>query len=110
MKQYLILLYGGLHIENMNDEQKQAHFVKWGMYLAYFSQNDQLISGSPLSKSGKIMTQNGMFNLQDQNHLEGFMLLEASSYEAIEKLLEQCPSLDYKSNKIEIRELNPGLH
>ena len=110
MKQYLILLYGGLHIEDMTTEQKKAHFIKWGQYLAYFSQNDQLISGSPLHKAGKLLTQNGLFDLQDHNQLEGFMLLKAESFEAVEQLLEQCPSLEYNNNKIEIRELNPGLH
>ena len=102
-------MFGGLHPDGMTPLEKQEHFAKWGQYLGYFNQHDQLISGSPLSKAGKVMTQNGAFDLLDYNQLEGYMILEAESYQAVEQLLEECPSLDFQSNKIEIRELTPNF-
>lgn len=109
MKRFLILFYGGLHTDGMNADEKQQHLYRWGQYLAYFSQNDQLISGSPLSSNGMLMTQNGAFKMVDENQLQGYMLLQAKSYKEVEKLLENCPALEGQANKIEIRELQPNV-
>lgn len=109
MKRFLILFYGGLSTEGMSETDKQQHLYQWGQYLAYFSQNEQLISGSPLSNKGMLMTQHGTFQMVDDKQLQGYMLLQAESLKEIEKLLENCPALDSKTNKIEIRELQPNI-
>lgn len=109
MKRFLVLMYGGLYPEKAKQESLNEHFQKWGAYLAYFNQNSHLISGSPLNQKGLVMTQNGSFEMEDQTYLEGYMLIEAKSLQAVEAMLKDCPSLDFKTNKLEIRALNPGL-
>lgn len=108
MKQYLILVRGGMAAFAKLDEAAQgAVYGKWGAYVAALTEAGAWVSGDPLDQSGRLLCEKkepmeGIVG-EDDVAVGGYMILKAESYEAALDHCDACPSLDYGA-KLEIRE------
>ncbi|MDN5216258.1 hypothetical protein QQ020_29590 [Fulvivirgaceae bacterium BMA12] len=107
MKQYLILMQGGvIHSDQMSQDEKHQHFKAWGAYLSQLDATGKLISGFPLAKGGEVLNKWGAES-KDGLDINAYMVLKASDYEEVEKHLVSCPFLEGDDASFIIKEVKP---
>jgi len=105
MQEFLILLYGGtIHTDQMDALEKNQHLIKWGTYLGKVNETNFHQNGSPLCKTGQLITSSGIAELgADRNqHPNAYMIFRAKDFETILPILEECPLLESPDARIEV--------
>ena len=109
MNNYLILVRGTYPGFSKLDEAGQgAIYQKWGTYMEKLTASGNWTGGAPLEHSGRLFCEErqakeGLVGDHDVS-VEGYMMLQAESYDAAIKLCDDCPSLEI-GGKLEIREV-----
>ena len=109
MKQYLILMQGGvIHSDQISLDEKHLHFKAWGTYLSKPDATGRLITGFPLAKGGAVLNKRGAES-KDSVDINAYMILEADDEEELKKHLVSCPFLAREDAGFIIREVQPNL-
>jgi hypothetical protein len=108
MKDFLILIRGGHdRMEDLNEEERNAHMQKWGAFMGKLTESGNLAGGLPLTTDGKLLTKDGASNdLVSSTTGEvvgGYLLLKANDYDHAVELSKACPVFEHNGN-LEIRE------
>lgn len=112
MREFLILLYGGvIHTDELEAMEKHEHLVKWGTYLTKVNQTDFHQKGSPLNKKGKVLSHGQISDLNENRtpRLNAYMVFRAKDLDTILPILKECPLLESADASIEILEMQPNI-
>lgn len=112
MREFLILLYDGtIHTDDLKAMEKHEHLVKWGTYLEKVNQTDFHLKGSPLNKTGKVISSEGISELRAERtpRLNAYIIFRANNFETILPILKECPLLEAPDARIEILEIQPNI-
>jgi len=111
MKEYLLLIRGGdARMENMSEEDRNAHMAAWGKYMEGLAQGGNLSGGLPLDMGGRVLTNQGasedVVRSEAGEAVGGYLLIKANDYAHAVELSKGCPVFEHNGN-IEIREALP---
>ncbi|MGB2940945.1 MAG: YciI family protein [Candidatus Dormiibacterota bacterium] len=83
---FLMLFMGLAGQPDATDDQTVAYNAKWGEYMGSLAQSGKLLSGLPLQSSGKVVTRDGVSDVDLKPvDIGGYQIIEANSEdEAIE--------------------------
>ena len=110
MKEYLLLLRGGVPMSEKTEAEHKAEMAAWGQYMGKLAQNGNLVGGLPLVAGGITVSAAGSSAeavvSAKEGIVGGYLILKASSLEAAAELAKECPHIANKGN-IEVREIAP---
>ncbi|HEV3232920.1 MAG TPA: YciI family protein [Candidatus Dormibacteraeota bacterium] len=83
---FLMLFMGLAGQPDATDDQTVAYNARWGEYMGSLAQGGKLVSGLPLQSSGKVVTRDGVGDLELKPvDIGGYQIIEAATVdEAIE--------------------------
>lgn len=108
MKDYLLLIRGGDgRMEELTEEQRNAHMQAWGAFMGGLAESGNLTGGLPLTMDGRLLTKDGATSdpvlTSSGEAIGGYLMLKAKDYEHAIELSKGCPVFEHDGN-IEIRE------
>lgn len=110
MKEYLLLLRGGIPMTSKTDAENQAEMKAWGVYMGDLAQKGSMVGGQPLVSGGKVVSGSGTTDEAVTSAKEGivggYLIIKADSLEAATELAKGCPHIANQGN-IEVREIAP---
>lgn len=110
MKEYLLLLRGGIPMANKTEAERKAETEAWGKYMGTLGQKGQLSGGLPLQSEGKVVSTNGTTPQPVKSAKEGivggYLIVKADSLDKAVALAKDCPHITNEGN-IEVREIAP---
>jgi len=111
MKDYLLLIRGGDgRMEDMTEDQRNAHMAAWGQYMGGLQASGNLAGGLPLTAEGRVLRNSGASNELVTNTageaVGGYLMLKANDYDHAIELTKGCPVFEHDGN-VEIREVMP---
>ena len=110
MKEYLLLLRGGVPTTSKTEEEGKAEMAAWGVYMGKLGQNGQLVGGLPLVSGGKVVSvagdTNEPVNSAKEGIVGGYLIVKADSLDKAAELAKDCPHIENEGN-IEVREIAP---
>jgi hypothetical protein len=110
MKEYLLLLRGGIPVSKKTDAQNKAEMQAWGAYMGKLAQSGSFVGGLPLVSGGKVVSASGTaaepVNSSKEGIVGGYLIIKADSLESATALAKDCPHVASEGN-IEVREIAP---
>ncbi|MGH2566576.1 MAG: YciI family protein [Ginsengibacter sp.] len=110
MKEYLLLLRGGIPMASKTEAENKAETKAWGGYMAALGQKGQLSGGLPLQSGGKTVsakkTTNEAVTSAKEGIVGGYLIVKAGSLDEAVKIAKDCPHIANEGN-IEVREIAP---
>ncbi len=110
MKEYLLLLRGGVPMASKTEAQNKAEMQAWGVYMGDLGQKGQLVGGLPLVGGGKTVSANGTtgdaVTSATEGIVGGYLIIKADSLDAAAAIAKNCPHIANQGN-IEVREIAP---
>jgi hypothetical protein len=110
MKEYLLLLRGGIPMSEKTEEEGKAEMNAWGAYMGGLMGKGQLSGGLPLQPEGAVISANDVTTAPVKSALEGvvngYLIVKANSLKEASEIAEACPHIANKGN-IEVREIAP---
>jgi len=110
MKEYLLLLRGGIPVTSKTEAENKAEMQAWGAYMGKLAQNGQLAGGLPLVAGGKVVSASGTtaeaVTSAKEGIVGGYLVIKAESLEKAAELAKECPHITNEGN-IEVREIAP---
>ena len=110
MKEYLLLLRGGIPMTSKTDAENKADMEAWGAYMGNLSQKGQLLGGYPLQSGGQTVSEKGTVaeavTSAKEGIIGGYLIIKADSLDEAAKLAKACPHVANDGN-IEVREIAP---
>ncbi len=110
MKEYLLLLRGGIPMAKKTEAENKAEMQAWGAYMGSLMQSGTLVGGLPLVGGGKTVSANGItgdaVTSAKEGIVGGYLILKADSLEKAAALAKDCPHITNEGN-IEVREIAP---
>ncbi|HLY69290.1 MAG TPA: YciI family protein [Puia sp.] len=110
MKEYLLLLRGGIPMSEKTEAENKAELQAWGSYMGGLMQSGTLTGGLPLVAGGMVVSPSGTTNEAVSSAKEGivggYLIVKADSLEKAAELARSCPHIANDGN-IEVREIAP---
>jgi hypothetical protein len=110
MKEYLLLLRGGIPMANKTEAENKAETKAWGEYMGVLGKKGQLSGGLPLVGGGKTVsakkTTNEAVTSAKEGIVGGYLIVKAGSLDEAVKIAKDCPHISNEGN-IEVREIAP---
>jgi hypothetical protein len=110
MKEYLLLLRGGIPVTSKTEAQSKAEMQAWGSYMGNLGQKGQLAGGLPLVSGGSVVSAKGTVSEPVKSASEGivggYLIIKADSLELASEIAKACPHIANQGN-IEVREIAP---
>jgi len=111
MKDYLLLFRGGDgRMEDMSEEDRNAHMAAWGQFMGGLQESGNLAGGLPLAAEGTMLTNDGTSDALAKTEagevVGGYLLIKASDMAHAIELSKPCPIFEHNGN-VEIREALP---
>jgi hypothetical protein len=110
MKEYLLLLRGGIPAASKTEEQNNAEMQAWGVYMGGLAQKGQLVGGLPLVGGGKTVSAAGTTSdavtSAKEGIVGGYLIIKADSLDAAAAIAKDCPHITSEGN-VEVREIAP---
>jgi hypothetical protein len=110
MKEYLLLLRGGIPLASKTEAQSKAEMQAWGSYMGNLGQKGQLAGGLPLVSGGTVVSAKGTVSEPVKSAAEGivggYLIVKADAREQATEIAKACPHIAYQGN-IEVREIGP---
>ena len=110
MKEYLLLLRGGIPMKSRTEAENKADMEAWGAYMGNLTQNGQLSGGLPLQSGGKTVSAKGTVSEAVTSAKEGivggYLIVKADNLDKAVELAKACPHIANEGN-IEVREIAP---
>jgi hypothetical protein len=110
MKEYLLLLRGGIPMTSKTEAQGKAEMQAWGSYMGNLAQKGQLVGGLPLVSSGTVVSAKGTVSEPVKSASEGivggYLIVKADSLETASEIAKACPHIANQGN-VEVREIAP---
>ena len=110
MKEYLLLLRGGIPAASKTEEENKAEMQAWGAYMGALTQKGQLAGGLPLQAGGKTVTGNATVpnavTSATEGIVGGYLIVKAESVDEAAEIAKACPHIANEGN-IEVREIAP---
>jgi hypothetical protein len=109
MKQYLLLLRGGLNFTAATEEQVQEAMTRWKAWMEQLGQQGKMIPGHRLTSKGKVLTgkrkemTDGPYT-EGKEIVGGYMILLANSLDEATEIANDCP-IFYYDGIVEVREI-----
>jgi hypothetical protein len=110
MKEYLLLLRGGIPADKKTEAENKAELQAWGAYMGKLMQAGAMVGGSPLVGGGKTLSAAGTssepVNSPSEGIVGGYLIIKADSLDLAAALAKDCPHIANEGN-IEVREIAP---
>ncbi len=110
MKDYLLLLRGGIPATSKTDAQNKAEMQAWGAYMGKLQQKGQLAGGLPLQSGGKTVsgksTVPNAVTSATEGIVGGYLIVKAKDIDEATQIAKECPHIANEGN-IEVREIAP---
>ena len=110
MKEYLLLLRGGIPMTSKTEAQNKAEMQAWGAYMGNLTQKGQFVGGLPLVSGGAVVSAKGTSSEPVKSGTEGivggYLIVKADSLQQATELAKACPHIASDGN-IEVREIAP---
>jgi hypothetical protein len=110
MKEYLLLLRGGIPMDAKTEAENKAELQAWGAYMGGLAQAGKLSGGLPLVHGGKVVSASGItgdaVTSAKEGIVGGYLIVKADSLENAAELAKDCPHVANEGN-IEVREIAP---
>jgi hypothetical protein len=110
MKEYLLLLRGGIPMTSKTEAENKAEMQAWGAYMGRLGEKGQLVGGLPLVSGGTVVSAQGSIAEPVKSAKEGivggYLILKADSLQKAAELAKGCPHIANEGN-IEVREIAP---
>ena len=110
MKEYLLLLRGGIPLASKTEAEAKAEMQAWGAYMGQLGQKGQLGGGLPLVSGGSVVSAKGTVaepvNSAAEGIVGGYLIIKADSLEQASGIAKACPHIANQGN-IEVREIAP---
>jgi hypothetical protein len=110
MKEYLLLLRGGIPVTNKTEAQNKAEMQAWGAYMGDLGKKGQLAGGLPLVSGGATVSAKGTTKEPVKSAAEGivggYLIIKADNLEQATVIAKACPHIASQGN-IEVREIAP---
>jgi hypothetical protein len=110
MKEYLLLLRGGIPVTAKTDAENKAELQAWGAYMGGLVQSGSFVGGLPLVSGGKVVSASGVSGepviSSKEGIVGGYLIIKADSLEKAAELAKGCPHISNEGN-IEVREIAP---
>lgn len=110
MKEYLLLLRGGIPMSAKTEAENKAENQAWGAYMGGLGQKGQLVGGLPLQSGGKTVsakkTSSEAVTSAKEGIVGGYLIVKAKSLDEAVDIAKNCPHIANEGN-IEVREMAP---
>jgi hypothetical protein len=110
MKEYLLLLRGGIPATSKTEAQNKAELQDWGAFMGNLTQKGQLVGGLPLVGGGKTVsaknTTSEAVSSAKEGIVGGYLIVKADSIDKAAEIAKACPHIKNEGN-IEVREIAP---
>ncbi|MCF6401342.1 YciI family protein [Chitinophaga filiformis] len=110
MKDYLLLLRGGIPMTSKTEAQNKAEMQEWGAYMGGLGQTGKLVGGLPLVGGGRTVSANGTtaeaVTSAKEGIVGGYLIVKAGSFDEAVEIAKKCPHIANEGN-IEVREIAP---
>ncbi|HLX92514.1 MAG TPA: YciI family protein [Puia sp.] len=110
MKEYLLLLRGGIPMTSKTEAEQKSELQAWGAYMGGLQQKGLLVGGLPLVHGGKTVsakkTTSEPVASSTEGIVGGYLIIKADSLDAAAGIAKSCPHVDNEGN-IEVREMAP---
>jgi hypothetical protein len=110
MKEYLLLLRGGIPMASKTEAEAKAEMQAWGAYMGGLGQKGQLAGGLPLQSGGTVVSTKGITKEPVKSGSEGivggYLIVKADSLELATEIAKACPHVANQGN-VEVREIAP---
>lgn len=109
MKEYLLLLRGGLNFANATAEQIQEAMMMWKTWMDDLIQQGKMKPGHRLMKAGKMLTgkrkemTDGPYS-EGKEIVGGYLIVIANNLDEATGLAQGCPIFNYDGS-VEVREI-----
>src|SRR5690349_5267852 len=108
MKEYLLLLRGGIPAAKKTDAENKAELSAWRDFMGDLTRKGQLSGGLPLVSGGKTVSPNGTspeaVTSAKEGIVGGYLIVKAENIDAAAKIAKGCPHIANEGN-IEVREI-----
>lgn len=107
-KEYMLLFRGGEWHKTLSAEEMQKVAAAWGAWFRQCQANGTVVAGSPLERTGKVVSGQGGKVISDGPFAEskeaigGYFLLAVDTMEEALAIAQQCPGLSYGA-QVEVR-------
>jgi hypothetical protein len=110
MKEYLLLLRGGIPMDKKTDAQNKAEMQSWGAYMGKLMQNGSMVGGLPLMGGGKTVSASGVtpeaVTSAKEGIVGGYLIIKAENLDKAAEIAKECPHIANEGN-VEVREIAP---
>jgi len=110
MKEYLLLLRGGIPASTKTDAQNKAELQAWGAYMGGLTKNGQLVGGLPLVAGGKTVSAKSItgeaVTSAKEGIVGGYLIIKAENIDKAAEIAKGCPHIS-NEGIIEVREIAP---
>jgi hypothetical protein len=110
MKDYLLLLRGGIPMTSKTEAQNKEEMQAWGVYMGGLGEAGQLVGGLPLVSGGKTVSGSGVsaeaVTSAKEGIVGGYLIVKANSLDEAVEIAKKCPHIANEGN-IEVREIAP---
>ncbi|MDP4129949.1 MAG: YciI family protein [Bacteroidota bacterium] len=110
MKEYLLLLRGGIPMTSKTEAENKAELQAWGAFMDKLGKKGQAAGGSPLVSGGALVSAKGILSEPVKSAAEGivggYLIIKADSLEKASEIAKDCPHITNQGN-IEVREIAP---
>ena len=110
MKEYLLLLRGGIPTASKTEAESKAEMQVWGAYMSNLQKSGQLVGGLPLVSGGKTVsakkTADEAVTSAKEGIVGGYLIVKAETLAAAVEIAKACPHIENEGN-IEVREIAP---
>ncbi|HLK29261.1 MAG TPA: YciI family protein [Puia sp.] len=110
MKEYLLLLRGGIPVSQKTEAENKSEMQAWGAYMGKLAQGGNLVGGLPLVGGGKTVSSKGIsqeaVTSAKEGIVGGYLIIKANSLNNAAELAKDCPHITNEGN-IEVREMAP---
>jgi hypothetical protein len=94
MTQFLLLFVGKQAQPDAEDTQTQDYNAKWAEWMGNAARSGALVSGSPLEFTGKVVSKDGVTDLElEPVDIGGFVIVNASSADDAAELASTIPAI-----------------
>ena len=108
MKEYLLLLRGGIPMTSKTEAENKAEMQAWGAFMGALGQKGQFVGGLPLVSGGVSVSAKGTVaepvKSASEGIVGGYLIIKADSLDKAAEIAKGCPHIANQGN-IEVREI-----
>jgi hypothetical protein len=94
MAQFVLLFVGRQAQPEATDDQTADYNRQWGEYMGGLAQAGQLISGAPFEGAGKVVSRDGVTELELKDvDVGGYLVVDVDSIDAAEEIAARAPHI-----------------